>query len=393
MSQFLSIWEEYAQSVTDAPHDFLHAAGLMGISTIALGRRWIERGVNGVHPNLYLMLVAGSSRDRKSYCVSELGMTLIRSVEPRRIGPEDFSPEALVTMLLPEEGKLRNKMIIPQPEFGKYLARSKRDYGASASTVLCQLYDGATFDYKRSKGPRIAVKDPRVSFFGGVAFGMLAQHGNPLDWATGFYARFLWVIPSARRPRAEIIPPANHDGLNRSIDALRDLRLKLKAARRPLEISKEATDLVREFGDSIPEGDLNSDLSASRERLLNTTLKLGLIYQIDLDHNARIGKPAMELAIGFAQRSWSAIQIAYGESMNSQLNKNANRVWKTLWEAQEQRLARRDIYRRLHLGVSDFNAAVDVLMKLGVVVKCMVSVEGTPKPIGGFKATEAYSGT
>lgn len=392
MSQFLSIWEEYAQSVTDAPLDFLHASGLMGLSAISLGRRWIARGVNGVHPNLYLMLVAGSSRDRKSYCVSDLGMTLIRSVEPRRIGPEDFSPEALVTMLLPEERRLRNKMVIPQPEFGKYLARSKRDYGASASTVLCQLYDGATFDYKRSKGPRIVIKDPRVSFFGGVAFGMLAQHGNPLDWATGFYARFLWVIPSARRPRAEIVPPANQEGLTRAIAALRDLRFKLKVARRPLEISKEATDLVREFGDSIPEGDLNSDLSASRERLLNTTLKLGLLYQIDLDHNARIGGAAMERAVAFAQRSWGAIQIAYGESMNSQLNKNANKIWKLLGESSEHRMARREIYRRLHLGASDFNAAIDVLLKLGVVVRCPVSVEGTSKPVIGFKATEAYMG-
>lgn len=391
MSQFLGIWEEYAQSVTDAPIDFIHAAGLMGISTIALGRRWIERGVNGVHPNLYLMLVAGSSRDRKSYCVSDLGMTLVRSVEPRRIGPEDFSPEALVTALLPEDGKARNKMVIAQPEFGEYLARSSRQYGTLGSATLCKLYDGQTFPYKRSKGATITIKSPRVSLFGGVAFGMLSKYGDPADWDTGFYARFVWVMPSARRPRAEIIPPANPEGFQRAVDALKDLRLRLKIQCHPLKISDQAGELVKAFGDGIPEKDLPLGLLASRERLMNTILKLGLIYQIDLDHNDRIGRPAMEKAVAFAQRSWNATLIAYGESTHSQLNKNSNRIWEVLCGAPDQRLPRREIYRKLHLGASDFNAAVDVLLKLGVVTRCTVAVEGTTKPAIGFRATEPYT--
>lgn len=392
MSQFLAQWEEYAQGVTDAPLDFLHSSGLMALSTISLGRRWIDRGVNGVHPNLFLLLVAGSSRDRKSFCVADLGMTLIRSVEPKRVGPEDFSPEGLISTLLPVDGKRRRAMIVPQPEFGEYLARSARQYASNTSSTLCKLYDGQTFDYKRSKGGMVTVKDPRVSFFGGVAFGMLAKHGDPIDWATGFYARFLWVMPSARRPRSEVVPPANPEGFNRCSSTLRDLRDRLKASRRSLEISREALDLVKAFGETIPEKDLNPELSASRERLLNITLKLGVIYQVDLDHNANIGKAAMEKAVAFAARSWQATLIAYGESTHSQLNKSANRIWKLLWEAPEQRLARREIYRRLHLGASDFNAAVDVLVKLGVVRMCQVAIEGTAKPTVGYTSTEPYMG-
>lgn len=393
MSQFLAQWEEYAQSVTDAPHDFLHSAGLMALSTVSLGRRWIDRGVNGVHPNLFLMLIAGSSRDRKSFCVADLGMTLIRSVESKRVGPEDFSPEGLISTLLPVDGKRRRAMVVPQPEFGEYLARSSRQYASNTSSTLCKLYDGQTFDYKRSKGGMVSIKDPRVSFFGGVAFGMLAKYGDPADWATGFYARFLWVIPSTRRPRSEVIPPANPDGFNRSVGSLRDLRDRLKASRRALEITKEALGVVKAFGETIPEKDLNPELSASRERLLNITLKLGILYQVDLDHNSNIGKAAMERAVSFAARSWQATLIAYGESTHSQLNKNVNRIWKSLWDAPDHRVARREIYRQLHLGASDFNAAIDVLVKFGVVRMCQVVVEGTTKPIVGFSAVEPYLGT
>lgn len=392
MSQFLAQWEEYAQGVTDAPLDFLHSAGLMALSSVSLGRRWIARGVNGVHPNLFLLLVAGSSRDRKSFCVADLGMTLIRSVEPKRVGPEDFSPEGLISTLLPIDGKRRRAMVVPQPEFGEYLARSSRQYASNTSSTLCKLYDGQTFDYKRSKGGMVTVKDPRVSFFGGVAFGMLAKYGDPTDWATGFYARFLWVMPSVRRPRSEVVPPANLEGFNRCGATLRDLKDRLKASRRALEISKEGLDLVKAFGETIPEKDLNPELSASRERLLNITLKLGIIYQIDIDHNANIGKAAMEKAVAFAARSWQATLIAYGESTHSQINKNANRIWKLLWEAPDHRVVRRDAYRALHLGVSDFNACVDMLVKLGVVRMCQVAVEGTTKPLAGYMSTEAYMG-
>lgn len=391
MSQFLTLWEEYAQSVTDAPMDFLHSAGLMALSTISIGRRWIDRGVGGVHPNLYLMLVAGSTRDRKSFSVSELGGTLIRAVEARRIGPEDFSPESLVTTLLPEEGKSRNKMIILQPEFGKYLARSKQQYGASMSAILCQLYDGATFPYKRSKGPLITIKDPRVSFFGGVAFGMLAQHGNPLDWATGFYARFVWVMPSARRPRAEIPPAANPSGFKRAADALKSLKSLLKAAPKPLELGKEAQDVMRDLQVAIPEENLNADLGASRERLLNAALKLALIYQIDEDHNARIGKAAAERASALAVRSWAATKLAYGESMDSQLSKDTNRIWKVFTDAPDMRLSTREAYRKLHMTAPAFNAAIDVLLKLGVMHKCMVVLEGHTKPTNGYRLTSPYT--
>lgn len=390
MSQFLAQWEEYAQGVTDAPLDFLHSAGLMALSTVSLGRRWIDRGVNGVHPNLFLMLVAGSSRDRKSFCVSDLGMTLIRSVEPKRIGPEDFSPEGLVSTLLPKDGKRLRAIVVPQPEFGEYLARSSKQYATTASSNLCKLYDGQTFNFKRSKGEMVAVKDPRVSFFGGVAFGMLAKYGDPADWATGFYARFLWVMPTSRRPRNEVIPPANEDGFARCSNALRDLRDRLKASRRSLGISEEAMKLVKDFGETIPEKDLNPDLSASRERLLNIVLKLGMLYQVDRDHNAHIGKEAMERAVIFATRSWIATKLAYSESTHSQLSKNANRIWKLLWESTDNRLPRREAYRRLHLGASDFNAATDVLEKLGVLRKCQVAVEGTTKPVVGFMAAEPY---
>lgn len=392
MSQFLSQWEEYAQSVTDAPMDFLHSAGLIALSGVSLGRRWIERGADGIHTNIYIMLLAGSSRDRKSYVVDKMAMKLLREVEPKRVGPEDFSPEGLVTALLPRDGIKRNKIVLPQPEFGKYLARAKQQYGASTSALLCQLYDGATFGYQRSGKPPVEVKQPLVTLFGGVAYGMLVQHGNPLDWISGFYARFLWVTPRERRPKMNPPPPANPQGFERCVRALRELKSRLKISRRPLGIVKDAEAAYIAFSDTIPDEIADPALAASRERLMDATLRLALLYQIDIDHNAEIGLQAMGKACTFASRSWENTKIAHRESEGSELNRNGDRIWKYLTDSPNMAFARRDLYRNLSMRADSFNAAIDMLMKLGVVVKTAITVQGTTKAAPGFRATEPYNG-
>ena len=393
MSQFLTLWEEYAQSVTDAPQDFLHAAGLVALSGVTLGRRWIERGADGIHPNVYIMLLAGSSRDRKSSCVDKLAMKILRAVEPKRVGPEDFSPEGLVTALLPKDGVKKKKMVIPQPEFGKYLARAKQQYGASTSALLCQLYDGATFGYQRSGKPPIDVKDPLVSLFGGVAYGMLVQHGNPMDWVSGFYARFLWVIPKERRPKMDPPPPGNPEGFERCARALRDLKTRLKIVRRPLTITKDAEKDYIAFAATIPDDLTDPALAASRERLMDATLRLALLYQVDLDHNAEIGRSAMEKACKFGAFAWENTKIAYRESNGTELDRNCVRIWRYLTKQPDMALERRSLYRNLNLETSTFNAAIEGLLKLGVVAKCGISASGSKKAVPGFRALEPYPET
>jgi hypothetical protein len=393
MSQFLAHWEEYAQSVTDAPIDFLHSAGLIALSGISLGRRWLDRGADGIHPAVYIMLLAGSSRDRKSYCVDKLAMKILRKVETKRVGPEDFSPEGLVTSYLPHDGIKRNKKVIPQPEFGKYLARSKQQYGASTSAVLCQLYDGATFDYQRSGKPPLTIKAPLTSLFGGVAYGMLVQHGNPMDWVSGFYARMLWVIPRERRPKFDPPPPANPEGFERCVEALFDLKTRLKASRRALGLSKDAESHYIEFAKTIPDDLTDPALAASRERLMDATLRLSIIYQVDLDHNQDIGIAAMARACEFASRAWEATKVAYRESDGSELDRDTVRIWRYLTEQPGMMMARRDLYRSLSMRVGAFNAASESLIKMGVLIKAPVptgSDTGKSKSIAGFRVVEAY---
>jgi hypothetical protein len=370
MSQFLAAYEQYAASVTDAPPDFLHAAGLAALSTISLGRRWIERGSSGIQANVFFMLLAGSSRDRKSTAVNQ-SVDLLREVEPGRVGPEDFSGEGLIWALCPQDGAAgKTKMIIPAPEFGNYLATASKNHGNNMSPTLCRLYDGDTFERVRS-GKKVAkIKKPRVSMLGGVAFGMLEKYGDPTDWVTGFFARVLWISPTRRRPRFAAPPEPNRHEYMLVRDKLRDLRLVLKAQRMPLALSREALQIYEAFDHELPADLPDPAQGAQRERLMISTLKLSLLYQVDLNHNAAISAQAMDAAVQFSRRSWESFQIAYADSTGSTLGKTAKRIWRYLTsECAEQGhvCPKRDLYRAVHCNVEDFMPAIELLCKLGVI--------------------------
>lgn len=366
MSQFLAAFERYAVTVTDAPMDFLHAAGLACLSTVSLSRRWIERG-NGIHPNLFLMLLAGSSADRKSTAV-DLGIDLLKKVEKGRVGPEDFSGEGLVSGLAARgDTKPKTKIILPLPEFGNYLATAGRQHGSTLSPTLCRIYDGGSFDRQRSGKPTQRIIKPRVSLLGGVAFGMLAKYGDPTDWVTGFYARMLWIMPSQRRPRFPVAPEPDRAAGRIAQENLADLRLQLKSGPKPLSIEPEALQAFEKFAASTPENHADPAVAATRERLMNAVWKLALLYQVDLDHNAPISRQATDNAVQLAMRAWDSFQIAYAASSGSQLGRNANRIWAHASAAQDGFTPRRELYRKLHIPVDEFMPAMDVLLKLGVV--------------------------
>lgn len=365
MSQFLAAFERYAVTVTDAPMDFLHAAGLACLSTVSLSRRWIERGT-GIHPNIFLMLLAGSSADRKSTAV-RLATELLERIEKNRVGPTDFSGEGLISNLASRgDVKAKTRIILPISEFGNYLATASRQHGTTLSPTLCQIYDGESFSRSRSGKPIQRIRKPRVSMLGGVAFGMLAKYGDPTDWVTGFYARILWVMPSQRRPRLSIIPEPDRVAERLARESLADLRLQLKAAPRSLDIDPAALRTYDDFAASIPEDHTDPAPAATRERLMNAVWKLALIYQIDLDHNAPISRQAADSAIQFARRSWDSFKIAYAASSGSQLGRNANRIWAASGNAGSF-VPRRELYRKLHIAVDEFMPAAQVLITLGVV--------------------------
>ena len=84
---------------TEIPDIFALWCGIAGISCV-LGRRlWIDMGTYTIYPNLYVVLVAGSGRCRKSTVVNMIEK-LIFQLDPRpNLISQKITPEALIDAL------------------------------------------------------------------------------------------------------------------------------------------------------------------------------------------------------------------------------------------------------------------------------------------------------
>ncbi len=370
MSRFLASYENYVGKITDAPQDFGHAAGLSILSTICLGRRWVDRG-RGIHPNLYIMLTADSSADRKSTSV-DLAIELLREVDEDRIGPDDFTGEGLVSFMRKRPksvGGTRSKIVLPLPEFGSFLAATK-SYGGTLSPTLCKLYDGTTFERVRSGKKPVKVVNPRVSILGGVAFAMLEQFANHYDWTNGFFARMIWVTPKNRRPRMAVPPKPTKADFDLARAALADVHKIVKLAPGPMAIDPNADALLQTFIATIPDdGDIA--LIAQRERLINSAMKVAMLYQVDLDPGLPIGTQAMTKAIAFANQAYLAFQFVYSRSSGSERGRLIRKIWRKITEMGTAGIARRDLYRACHLSLDEFNPLMDIMETGGVVMKSL----------------------
>ncbi len=364
MSRFLKAYSNYISTLTDAPIEFGQASALTILGMTAIGRRWIDRG-SGIRPNLFTMLVAGSSVDRKSTSVAA-AIEVLKAVEPQRVGPKDFTAESLTFHMRKRPIKTRNKMILPLEEFGEFLAVAKRGYGQTLMSTLCNLYDGNDFERLRSRKKPLHVEKPRLAILGGVSFGMLEKFSEPVDWATGFFSRMLFIQGLTRPPPMISQPAKDRRAEDLAIASLIDLRDEMKANPKALPIDKSAEAVYRQLTQKMVLSD-DPSISAYRERLLTSTWKLALIFQVDLNPQQPIAAPAMELASDLAFKIWVSFNVAYSRTSGSNRAKLTNRLWRRIGEKGSEGISKRDLYRSAHVPIDEFLPSIEMLKQLGVI--------------------------
>lgn len=313
MSHFMGWWRTFFLQATDAPAVYGEASGLMALSTLALGHRWVETG-QGISPNLYMLLTGDSTVARKSTSV-RFARQAVEEINQELVGPKDYTMEGLYKWMQvkdPATGKGRNKLGLFAEEYGSDLARSEA-YGGTMREDMCSLYDGDDFSKVRAKSDSITILRPRVNLFGGVAYRLLGQYCTRRDWDTGFFMRFLFVTPIHIREKTILPPKFPRQSWNFAVQQLGMIYDAMKANDRGLALTPQATQRYSDFLNAIPiiPGD-EGIAPIYIERLKVNILKLALLYQIDRDLHADISYDAMEDACNFATHClWPSSQIVY----------------------------------------------------------------------------------
>ena len=205
----------YAMRRTDAPGSFLEAAGF-AILSVAIGRKAaLPLSIGTILPCLWVMLVADSTRMRKS-TVLNLATEVLEVGRLDVLAPDDFSPQRLVTLMAERN---RKPTLFRRDEFGGfYEGLNKLEHQAGGKQVLVSMYDGRNY-LKELQGVKVIdkdtgevkrnpevvkVEDPFLSIVAGAQEDLLLSQAQVGDIFSGFLPRFSFIVPPAAADRRDV---------------------------------------------------------------------------------------------------------------------------------------------------------------------------------------------
>ena len=175
---------------TDASPDFHLGAVLLILSHLLCERVVIPIKSQELKLNLWVMLLADTTMNRKSTTMG-LAMDLLQELDEFAVIANDATWEGLFKSL-GERGPNRASVFERDDFQGLLQQISRREYYSGLPAFMTKMYDGKTQSRKLSQG-KVLVKDPLLLLF--VAGGRTPiLEGLTLDQITdGFLPRFLFV--------------------------------------------------------------------------------------------------------------------------------------------------------------------------------------------------------
>jgi hypothetical protein len=336
----------------------------MPLAALLGPRTFFRFGSQRLRPNLFAVIVAGSSTLRKSEAI-RWARNMVTQVDGTMLLPTAGSVEGLVEAL-----KERPDGVLLFDEFARLLARSRRDFAQDLPQLLCELYDGSPVRERRRDGGTQGVECPIVSMLGATAPEPLLKYLGSQDVHSGLLPRFLLVSATQSDVQPLIFPPPmNLDAKEAYVGRLKEAHRRLEshgAADHEFILTENAREAYLELYHQLRGTYPSAEYSAFVERHGPMAIKVACIvaygrrasFQVDAVDIAEAGgwvmdslrcfgdllaridaKEAGDLVVRDAQRVLRAFMnllpenqksgVQQGELVNRS-NLSADRVWPAL---------------------------------------------------------------
>ncbi len=277
----------------------------VGISTIsaALGRdSFIDMGHYTIYPNLYIVLVAGSAKCRKSTSIG-VGRKFIESIlPPITTLAQKMTPEALIGRLS-GVGVKDQDLLIKQAE-GLFVVDElstlidRNAFLNGMIPLLTRLYDCEDFTYDTKSRGIESVENPCLSIIGGSTIEWIKEHIPVAAIGGGFTARIIFVYkdsfdklvpwPTLTKETIKIQQAIQHD-----LDEVRKIRGQFRLEIKAKDIYSE------EYEKFIRNSELFEDtnLAGYAGRRATTLLKVAMVISAQFRDSRIIDDIDIKMAI------------------------------------------------------------------------------------------------
>lgn len=379
-SGFLRSYVQNCIDSTDAPPVFHLGVGLV-ILGAAMGNRVHipSYGHQIVYPNIWLVLIAPSGFMRKSTALN-LGKSLLVQAVPKRMLPDDFTPEKLADILKDEAAG-----IMTISEFTKILQILDRDYNRGAKEMLTELYDSpAHYVIQRKMGGKTTITDAAISLLGATTLDWLQERVKKRDLEGGFLARFLFLPATQRGPRITEIPDIAHSIRLSLTDHLKSVAEMEGVADFSL-VNKIYNDWLYKYERHVESGGMPSELTGVYSRTGVTARKLAVIFQASLKPGElKISPDAMQSAMAFIEyihQATAQVARGFGDSwFEKQLIKARQFII-----SREGRVTREELMLHMKIKARDLDEIMRTLRESGEVEFSTEKTSGRPVTIYTLK--------
>ena len=398
------------------PMIFHQAAGLWLLAT-AVGRRLYGEAPWGVkiYPNLYLMLVAGTTFYRKSTAY-KLAEQVARQAIPHMLMPTPGSPERFQEALAGRMPSNFDKLARDQQErltksqpfaaqrgllkdevAGLFGAINKRDYMVGMKDLLMELYDCPDYFDKDTQTGLNIVENAALSILGVTTPASLSCAVSTGDWDNGLLIRFALLAPEpnyAERPAAKQyrnVPQSLIDDLKALHDRLPAPQQSENGMKAPgsLRLNVQCWQQVQGYGDWLrrmcdpgQDTELDDRLKGIYGRMHVQAFKLASLFAaldwlktgdevpiVTLEH----WQAGQALAEGWRQSAHRLLEQLDRSGEAVQEKRHQDRMLTTIRESGTHGYTLRDLYRRMHLTAKVGRQIAQELVKAGLVVERRIS--------------------
>jgi len=397
------------------PLVFHEAAGLWLLAT-AVGRRLYGESPWGVriYPNLYMMLVAGTTFYRKSTAY-KLAESVARAAIPHMLMPTPGSPERFQEALAGRMPTNFDKLTKAQQErltkgqpfaaqrgllkdevSGLFGAINKRDYMVGMKDLLMELYDCPDYFDKDTQTGLNVVENAALSILGVTTPASLGCAISTGDWDNGLLVRFALLMPEpdyAERPASLVYQAAPLE----LIDDLRRLHERLPApemtemgwsAPGALRLNVKCWAEVQQYGDHLRrlcdprrEVELDDRLKGVYGRMHVQAFKLASLFAaldwlntadesptVTADH----WKTAQDIADKWRVSAHRLLEQLDRSGEATVERRQQDRMLTLIRAKGRQGCELRDLYRQMHITAKVGRQVAQELVKAGLVVEVRV---------------------
>jgi hypothetical protein len=343
------------------------------------------------HPNLFLVIVGGTSASRKGTSLRQAKRVIELADEPWRTGcqaggvssgegliervrdatiKEEETDEGEITEKIVDAGITDKRLLVVEPEFSSVLRVCRRD-GQITSEVLRRAWDGDTLEVLRRNAVRAT--EAHISLIAHITPEELKRELSDTTAANGFGNRFLYTCVKRSRylPRAQGVLEHWLLGYQTKVTE----RLRLASMRGRVDFDREAGELFdQEYRRLVdrPAGLLGAITGRAEAQVV----RLALVYAL-FDGAEEIALPHLRAALAVWDYAEQSARHLFGRALG---DPTADDLLAALKRAGSEGLTRnqmRDLFTR-NKSRAEINRALALLLGQGLVRFATEETGGRP---------------